>query len=278
MQSTRVTAGLRRGQYITSSSTNRSYKVLESIGFGGYGRAYIAQRLNRMNNPIDEVCLKITNDQPSWHREAYFGELFFRNRRVIQILDTFVIVNQNTSGRHRMLYCLAVELARFGTVADYVKTTAKAWKPRRALREVSALLKVVDQLHMSRATHRDITPSNVFVCSRGTLKLGDFGIARHDLGNHTTIAETFNASFVSRRIKHGDSPRWKASDDIFQMGQLLAMLLVGHADQLIQAHKIKKLTCDDRLKEVILKAIGSRNRRYANAREMLQALEKSAHQ
>ena len=61
-----------------------------------------------------------------------------------------------------------LELAEHGTVADYLKRTGKPWTEARAKREIMALLRVLDQLHGGSATHRDITPFNIFVCKNGS--------------------------------------------------------------------------------------------------------------
>src|SRR5262249_15260778 len=66
---------------------------------------------------------------------------------------------------------------------------------------------------------------------------------------------------------------WLASDDVYQMGQLLGMLLRGDPHTLICEKDVKGLACDDDLKRIIAKAICPRKSRYADAREMLRALQ-----
>src|SRR5690606_18180348 len=156
---------LAKGRIVKSPVTERRYRIGKVIGTGGYGKAYRA--LDLTNRAA--VCLKYTFDQLSWHRESYFGELLRRNPRVIQIYDSFPVMAK--SGRGRIRYCLVLELAEHGTVADYLKLTGKPWSEARAKREIMALLRVLDQLHGGSATHRDITPFNIFVCKSGVLKL-----------------------------------------------------------------------------------------------------------
>src|SRR5262249_47511561 len=117
------------------------------------------------------------------------------------------------------------------------------------------------------------TPMNVFVCSNRHLKLGDFGIARHVLAGEQAAATVFNPWFVSPTMAEGAQRYWLASDDVFQMGQLLAMLLRGDPGGLISEPDVKHLSCDDELKGIIAKAIGPRKYRYENACGMLRALK-----
>ena len=66
--------------------------------------------------------------------------------------------------------------------------------------------------------------------------------------------------------------RWGSVDDVFQMGQVLAMLLLGQADGLVTQRKLRQLDCSPELKAVVAGAIGPRRRRFNNASEMLAAL------
>src|SRR5438477_8766657 len=71
----------------------------------------------------------------------------------------------------------------------------------------------------------------------------------------------------------GEQRYWLAADDVFQVGQLLGMLLRGDPDSLICEKDVRILDCDDNLKGIVAKAICSRKSRYPDAREMLRALQ-----
>lgn len=264
---------LKVNRIVTSPVTGARYKIGRVLGEGGFGRAYRAYELNRRGSAIESVCLKTTSNQASWHREAYFGELFRHSRRVIQLYDSFPLMH-GASGRSSIMYCLVLELADGGTVSDYMERTGKPWPQDRAKREILALLRLLNQLHGSGATHRDLTPTNIFVCGKGILKLGDFGIARHQVsaGKLATI-DAFNPAFVTRGFIDHSHRKWLAVDDVFQMGQLLAMLLCGDASAPVSLSKVNQLACDPELRTIIKTAIGPRSKRYADAYEMQQALE-----
>ncbi|ACY16263.1 serine/threonine protein kinase [Haliangium ochraceum DSM 14365] len=263
---------LKANRVITSSVTGHRFRIGDVLGEGGFGRTYRAEEIDRRGRVTGVVCLKTTFDQASWHRESYFGELFRHSRRVIQLLDSFPLP-QTSGGQHRILYCLVLELAEGGNIADYLERTSKPWSEARAKREIAALLKTLDQLHAGGATHRDLTPMNVFVCGRGVLKLGDFGIARHQVGGKLITIDAFNPQFVSRGFVAQEHRRWLAADDVFQMGQLLAMLLRGDASERITLSTLKQIDISDKTVAVIRRAIGTRSKRYGDAYEMLQELE-----
>ena len=114
---------------------------------------------------------------------------------------------------------------------------------------------------------------NVFVCKNNKLKLGDFGLARHVLAGKMVTASAFTPFFVSKRMAEGERRHWLPSDDVFQMGQLLAMLLRGDAESLISAKDASKLPCNDDLHGIVAKAICARRNRFATALDMLRALQ-----
>src|SRR5262249_30663772 len=107
-----------------------------------------------------------------------------------------------------------------------------------------------------------------FVTDAGTLKLGDFGIAGQALFGKKPQVFAFNPYFVTAGFD-GTPP-----DDVFQMGQLLAWLLTGSAESTLTVSEAnKKLTCDEVLKKVVLRAIGPKRARYVDAYEMVEALQ-----
>ena len=67
-------------------------------------------------------------------------------------------------------------------------------------------------------------------------------------------------------------PKWQARDDVYQVGQLLGMLVKGDAARRIRTHEVRGLPCTDGLKEIVYRCIGERRKRYESADEMIEAL------
>jgi len=114
---------------------------------------------------------------------------------------------------------------------------------------------------------------NVFVCEGLQLKLGDFGIVRHQSDQRGVTARTMNAMTAPSEIIAGTAPKWQARDDVYQVGQLLAMLVKGDARARIRTGDVRGLRCGDHLKEIIHRCIGERRKRYETADEMIEALK-----
>jgi serine/threonine-protein kinase len=68
------------------------------------------------------------------------------------------------------------------------------------------------------------------------------------------------------------APKWLARDDVYQVGQLLGMLVKGDARTRIRTGEIRRLPCSDHLKEIVHRCIGERRKRYESAGELIEAL------
>ena len=250
-----------------SSESGRTYRLDRLIGKGGFGEVYLATATSGSALPT-RVCVKISDRISSWLREAYFAELLVREKRALRVFDRFVEV---TDGKTR--YCLAMEYAEHGDLGAWLGRKG-AQSERFVRREIAAILGALDSVHRGHALHRDLTPFNVFVCEGEQLKLGDFGIATHQLNPRGVTADAFNLFHVPNEIAWGKVRRWQKRDDIYQIGLLAAMLLRDDIASPMHSKDVRKLPCSDHLKEVIHCCLGSRGKRYEAASELIAALRK----
>jgi serine/threonine protein kinase len=255
-------------QVITSAETQLQYRIERLLGEGGFGQVYLATRLGRSLVVPEIVCIKVSARIDGWLREAYFGQLLDGHSRAIRVFDRFPLMRVDG----QVLYCLTLEYARHGDLSAFLSRAAKGWSETMARREIAGILEVLGKLHRGQALHRDLTPLNVFVCDGRRLKLGDFGIVRQQSDRRGITARTMNALTAPSDILARAVPRWQARDDVYQVGQLLGMLIKGDARARIRPPEIRRLTCTDHLKEIVYRCIGERRKRYESADEMIEAL------
>ena len=255
-------------QVIASPETKARYRIDRLIGEGGFGQVFLALRLGRSRLVPPIVCVKVSARIDGWLREAYFGQLLEGHPRAIRVWDAFPLMGPDG----RVLYCLALEYARHGDLQAYLEATGKGWPESVARREIAGILQVLGKLHRGQMLHRDLTPMNVFVCDRRCLKLGDFGIVRHQSDRRGIVAGTMNPLTAPAEVLAGSAPKWQARDDVYQVGQLLGMLVKGDARARIRPPEIRGLRCSDHLKEIVYRCIGERRKRYESAQELIDAL------
>lgn len=259
------------GPLVRGVLPSQVYEILEQIGEGGFGTTFRARNFGPRKVWYGPYCLKLLQDQRSWHGEAYFGELLKGDSRVIQLLDAFPYTVQ-AGGSVTLYFVLVSEYAPQGDLRSYLAERG-AWREVRAVHEIVALLGVVERLHSIGILHRDLTPMNILVDARGRLKLADFGIARTAYAKPGVTADLRNQDFVTKGHAAHRHRYWTTQDDVYQLGQLLAMLLTGDAEGALSVRRLKRLTCSERVKRVILKATGARPHRYPHAMAMAAALQ-----
>ncbi len=259
-------------QVIASPETRLRYRIDRLLGEGGFGQVYLATRIGRSATVPTTVCVKASSRIDGWLREAYFGQLLDDHPRAIRIFDTFPLIRPDGS----VLYCLALEYARFGDLSLYFRGEGRGWTESVVRREIAGILEVLGKLHRGHMLHRDLTPVNVFVCENRRLKLGDFGIVRQQSDRRGITARTMNALTAPSDILAGAAPKWQARDDVYQVGQLLGMLIKGDTGLRLRAHDVRDLACSDPLKEIVHRCIGERRKRYESADELIAALRRPA--
>jgi serine/threonine protein kinase len=254
---------------IVSPESQLEYRIERLIGEGGFGQVYLARRLGTSVAVPEVVCIKVSTRIEAWLREAYFGQLLQNDPRAIRVFDAFPYFPR---GGAPVLYCLALEYARFGDLSAYLQQSAKCWPETIARREIAGILQVLGRLHRGQMLHRDLTPMNVFVCDGRRLKLGDFGIVRQQSAGRGITASTLNRSMVPSDFLEASAPKWQARDDVYQVGQLLAMLVKGDARARVRTQEVRTLVCSDHLREIVHRCIGERRKRYESADELITAL------
>jgi serine/threonine protein kinase len=241
-----------------SVRTGLAYKLARRLGKGGFGEAWeaIPRKGKRRRK---SVCVKISRDSESWHRECYFGEILRGVPGAIQMSDEFVWQQGS-----KVIYCAVFELAS-GSVSDL----RPPWTSAYALRQFKQIVAAAAALHHTGAVHRDITPMNVLVTLDNRLVLADFGIATHGVEQRVK-ADRFNPWYAPDSVFR-ERANWEPRDDVWQLGQLLALLLDRRIESLIAPEDVRRLECPDDAKALIYRSIAPRKHRFGDAGRLLEA-------
>ncbi|GIU85143.1 MAG: hypothetical protein KatS3mg008_1918 [Acidimicrobiales bacterium] len=246
---------LRVGRIIRSERSDVSYHILEPISQTELAGTWRAERLGRRRRL---VCVKATRDDEAWSREIYFSRLT-SHPRVLPVVDHFP-VTCSSGGRRATAYCIVRELADGGDLVSWLSRRRHGLSPSEVVSQVRPLAGALGRLHRGGVAHGDLAPTNVLVL-RGRLVLADFGLA------HLTSLETCRAT----RKNAWWTPSGyigSARDDVWALGQFLAVLHKGDATRPLRSGEIRRLGMPPGLEELVLSCTGPASGRPADAGEL----------
>lgn len=84
----------------------------------------------------------------------------------------------------------------------------------------------LDYAHRHGIIHRDIKPTNVMLTGDGRIKIGDFGIARRTMGEHTQVLGWFGSPMYMSPEQARDE-ELTGQSDLFSFGVVMYQLLTG---------------------------------------------------
>ncbi|QSQ26605.1 protein kinase [Pyxidicoccus parkwayensis] len=162
------------------------YELLSRIAAGGMGEVFIARRTG-LAGFEKRVALKLL--LPHLSEEPALVERFLEEARIAARMEHPHIIPLFDAGEADGRYYLAMALVEGVSLSQLLRACRREGQ-RLSLPVVRAvatgLCEALDYAHHLRGpggedfgvVHRDVSPSNVMVSTRGAVLLGDFGIAR----------------------------------------------------------------------------------------------------
>ena len=150
------------------------YKIIKQIGQGNYGKAFLV----RCHTDNNFYVIK-TIDTTSFNKEQHENALYEVN--VLKSLNHPYIIKYIESFYAKNLFCIVMEYADCGDLNKLIKSQMKLKIPLREEVILNWFVQIcfaIKYIHERKILHRDLKLSNVFLCSNGDIKLGDFGIAK----------------------------------------------------------------------------------------------------
>jgi serine/threonine protein kinase len=250
------------------------YKILATIGSGGFGTVYLAE-----DTWIDKkVALKIP------HRQGVdFGELL-REPRLLASLNHPNIVTILTAEKQENVFFIVMEFVPGETLEGIVARDG-ALDLATALDYTCQICNAVDHAHRQGVLHRDLRPSNVLISDNGLLKVADFGTSRFlEIAAHGTTV-IGSPPYMAPEQFQGKAV---FASDLYSLGVTMFQMLTGALPydapspanlgrlmrgELLTSPRLKNPKIPKTISDIILKAMAPDIRaRYQRATDLLDDL------
>ena len=198
---------------------NERFKILETIGRGGFGLIYRVENLiNKKFYAVKEYfnldfMHRSEKDNRSVIFEKRHTEQFEKEKKhllsesniVRDIGEDKCIVRIYEHFEENGTAYIVMELVEGKTLLEAINEDG-IWEPETVIRKFKPLMVVMEKVHDKNVLHRDLSPDNIMVRTDGTLCVLDFGSAnRNPGGKHRWKARARGRGACSTlKIRHKD--------------------------------------------------------------------------
>jgi eukaryotic-like serine/threonine-protein kinase len=248
------------------------YRILSSLGSGGFGSVYLAE-----DTWIDKkVALKVPHKQ---HLD--FGEML-KEPRLLAAMSHPNIVTVLTAEKQDDRFFIVMEYVPGETLEARIMRDGSL-DLTEALDFTCQICNAVDHAHRTGVLHRDLRPGNILVSEGGMVKVTDFGTSRFlEIAAHgTTVigSPPYMApeQFLGKAV---------FASDVYSIGITMYQMLTGTlpyntpapADierllrgELVTPPRLKKRTIPKAIDDVVMRALApDLTTRYSRASELLE--------
>lgn len=195
------------------------YELGELVGSGGMGEVYAARdtKLDRA------VALKFLRKDMASQEDL--RSRFEAEARAAGRLSHANVVGVFDTGEHEGNPFIVMELLSGRTLAEEAMDgPAGEARARQVCREIVSALKAS---HDQGVLHRDLKPGNVLLCQDGSVKVGDFGVAKMAEGMDLTQAGMMLGTPAYLAPERIEGEPASAASDIYSVGVMMYEFLAG---------------------------------------------------
>lgn len=208
---------------VKSGDVIEQYTLFKSIGEGGQGEVWLAQRHDgEFQHKVAIKFIKLTPNQKELQR-------FQTERELLASLQHANIAGLIGGGKFGDRLYMIMEWIDGIPLINYLKQQKPNLK--NTLKLFLQICHSVSYAHSKGIIHRDIKPSNILVTSAGIVKLLDFGIAKTF---DADLTKTQNESMMTLAYSSPEQINGQAisiATDIYALGLILYELLTNHRAQ-----------------------------------------------
>jgi serine/threonine protein kinase len=199
------------------------YRIIRLLGEGGMGVVYLAER----EDLGSQVAIKLLRD--AWLSPARRGRFAIEQRTLAQLNHPSIarLYDADTSPDGTPFFVM--EYVEGVPLTEFCETGA--FRIPERLRLFRTVCEAVQYAHQRAVIHRDLKPSNILVKRDGSIRLLDFGIAKHleNLGDSVDQTMTglrlMTPAYAAPEQIRGEQVGIQS--DVYSLGIILYQLLAG---------------------------------------------------
>jgi serine/threonine-protein kinase len=250
------------------------YRILSSLGSGGFGTVFLAQDTWIHKN----VALKVPHKQ---HLD--FSEML-KEPRLLASMNHPNIVTVLTAEKQSDVFFIVMEYVP-GQTLEQIIMREGALDVSRALDFTCQICNAVDHAHKIGVLHRDLRPGNMLVSETGMLKVTDFGTSRFlEVAAHGTTV-IGSPPYMAPEQFYGKAV---FASDVYSVGVTMYQMLTGELPyatpapsdlerlmrgELVTAPRLKNSKIPKTINDIVMKAlVADVTVRYQRAADLLNDL------
>ncbi len=200
-----------------------NYEIDEIIDEGGMSTVYLGIHKYLKK----KVAIKMLN--PVLQKNPQYKKRFLNEAKLLSRLNHPNIITLYDYVQNDLGIFIITEYIKGQTLDEYIDLVAGPLPESRAVKIIVQVLDAVGQMHSKNMIHRDIKPSNIMITSEDTIKLIDFGIAKH-LSKNQALVTQGGSKLGTTIFMSPQQVKGKVLDrrtDIYSIGASLFYVLTG---------------------------------------------------
>ena len=196
-----------------------NYKVIQSLGEGSFGKAFLCQK--ESDNSFCVIKQIIVQDMNQKEKDDVLNEANILSKLDHQNIIKFYDLFESKKPKHSIN--IVTEYADGGDLSEKIKERKNKnnnFSESEILDYFTQICLAIKHIHEKKIIHRDLKSGNIFLMKTGLVKLGDFGISKKFMKTMEKAKTMVGTPYyLSPEIISGNP--YDAKSDIWSLGVLL---------------------------------------------------------